>query len=173
MKQIVPVDSLDMCFNSEAGFLCPTNVLKTITNLQWLGFTWNTELKLSFPRSHFSAPNCDHLHPLLHLGGRSFLSTTSGTIATNVVEVDVSPLPVYNFPCNVSFVRMKTSLATCPETLTVSLLLFSTDTIMYVQWNPDSGDIVPLQLHLKSLSVPPPVMINHTMMNDLDELYEY
>ena len=71
LKQIVPVDSLDRCFSSEVGYLCPTNVLKTITNLQWLGFAWNPELKLSFPRNHLSAPNCDHLHPLLHLGGRS------------------------------------------------------------------------------------------------------
>ena len=68
---------------------------------------------------------------------------------------------------------MKKSLATCPETLTVSLPLFSTDTIMYVQWNPDSGDIVPLQLHLESLLVPPLVVINHTVINDIDELYEY
>ena len=56
---------------------------------------------------------------------------------------------------------------------TVSLPLFSTDTIMYVQWYPDSSDIVPLQLHLDSLSVPPPVVINHTVINDLDEFYEY
>ena len=80
---------------------------------------------------------------------------------------------MYNFPCNDSFVGMKTSLATCPETLAVSLSLFSTDTIMYVQCNPDSGDIVPLQLQLESLSVPPPVVINHTVINVLDELYEY
>ena len=118
-KQIVPVDSLDRCFSSEVGFLCPTNVLKTITDLQWLGFAWNPELKLSFPRNHLSAPNCDHLHPLLHLGGRSFLSTTSGTITTNVGQIDISPLAVYNFPCNVSFVGMKTSLATCPEQLSL------------------------------------------------------
>ena len=173
MKQIVPVDSLDRCFSSEVGYLCPTNVLKTITNLQWLGFARNPELKLSFPRNHLSAPNCDHLHPLQHLGGRSFLSTTSGTITTNVDQVDVSPLAVYNFPWNVNLVEMKTSLATCPETLAVSLSLFSTDTIMYVQCNPDSGDIVPLQLQLESLSVPPPVVINHTVINDFDELYEY
>ena len=44
---------------------------------------------------------------------------------------------------------------------------------MYVQWNPDSGDIVPLQLHLESLLVPPLVVINHTVINDIDELYEY
>ena len=130
-------------------------------------------MKLSFPRNHLSALNCDHLHPLLHLGGISFLSTTSGTITMNTGQIEVSALAVYNFPCNVSFVGVKMSLATCPETLTVSLPLFSTDTIMYIQWYPDSSDIVPLQLHLDSLSVPPPVVINHTVINDLDEFYEY
>ena len=172
-KQIVSVESLDRCFSSELGFLCPTNVLKTVTDLQWLGFAWNPELKLSFPRNHLSAPNCDHLQPLIHLGGRAFLSTTAGSISTNVGQLDVSPLAVYNFPCNVSFVGMKTSLATCPESLSVSLPLFSTDTIMYIQWNPDSGDILPLQLHHESLSVPPSVVINHTVIDHFDELYEY
>ena len=90
-----------------------------------------------------------------------------------LISCDVSPLAVYNLPCNVSFVGIKTSLATGPESLSVSLPWLSTDTIMYVQWNPDSGDILPLQLHLDSLSVPPQVVINHTVINDLDELYEY
>ena len=40
-KQIVSVEALDRCFSSEVGFLCPTNVLKTVTSLQWLGFAWN------------------------------------------------------------------------------------------------------------------------------------
>ncbi len=78
-KQIVSVESLYRCFSSELGFLCPTNVLKTVTNLQWLGLAWNPQLKLSFPRNHLSAPNCNHLQPLIHLGGRAFLSTTVGS----------------------------------------------------------------------------------------------
>ena len=172
-KQIVSVESLDRCFSSDLGFLCPTNVLKTVTDLQWLGFAWNPELKLSFPRNHLTAPNCDHLQPLVHIGGRSFLSTTSGAISTNNGRMDVTPLAIYNFPCNVSFVGMKTSLATCPESLSVSLPLFSAQSIMYVRWDPDSGDILPLQLHHESLAVPPSVVINHTLINVLDELYQY
>ena len=49
-KQIVSVEALHRCFSSEVGFLCPQNVLKAVTNLQWLGFAWNPELKLSFPK---------------------------------------------------------------------------------------------------------------------------
>ena len=58
-KQIVSLEALDRCVSSEVGFLCPKNVLKSITSLQWLGFAWNPELKLSFPRNHLSSPNCD------------------------------------------------------------------------------------------------------------------
>ena len=172
-KQIVSVEALDRCFSSEVGFLCPTNVLKTVTSLQWLGFAWNPELKLSFPRNHLSAPNCDHLQPMIHLGGRYFLSTTSGTITTSNGQLDITPLAVYNFPCNVSFVGMKTSLGTCPDTISISLPLFSTNTITYVQWDPDSDDLAPLQLHRESLSIPPPIKINRSVINDLDELYQY
>ena len=124
-RQVVSLEGLDRCFSSEVGFLCPKNVLKSVSSLQWLGFAWNPNLKLSFPRNHEVAPDCDHIHPLIHLGGRYFLSTTSETLTLSSGELDVSPLAVYNFPCNVSFIGMKTSLGTCPQRLLVSLPLFS------------------------------------------------
>ena len=59
---------------------------------------------------------------MIHLGGRYCLSTTSGTVALCTSGVfGVSTLAVYNFPCDVSFVGMKASVATCPERLVVSL----------------------------------------------------
>ena len=114
------LEGLDRCFSGEVGFLCPKNVLKSVSSLQWLGFAWNP---------NEVAPDCDHIHPLIHLGDRYFLSTTSGTLTLSSGELDVSPLAVYNFPCNVSFIGMKTSLGTCPQRLLVSLPLFSTDMI--------------------------------------------
>ena len=86
--------------------------------------------------------------------------------------MSVSTLAVYNFPCNVSYVGMKASLATCPERLLVSLPVFSTSTITYVQWDPSSEDLTPLQLHHESLAIPPPVKINRTLINDLDEKFQ-
>ena len=163
------LQALDRCFSSEVGFLCPKNVLRSVSSLQWLGFAWNPELKLSFPRNHQSSPNCDHMQPLVHLGGRYFLSTTSGAVTTDSGQLEISPLAVYNFPCNVSVNGTEMSLTTCPERLTVSLPLFYTDTVTYVRWDPKSDDLSSLQLHRKSLSVPPPVKINRSVMNDLDE----
>ena len=55
-KQVVSIEALDKCFSSEVGFLCPKNVLKTISSLQWLGFPWNPELKLTFSRNHQPTP---------------------------------------------------------------------------------------------------------------------
>ena len=159
------LEGLDGCFSSEVGYLCPKNVLKLVSSLQWLGFAWNPNLKLSFPRNHEVAPDCDHIHPLIHLGGRYFLSTTSGTLTLSSGELDVSPLAVYNFPCNVSFIGMKTSLGTCPQRLLVSLPLFSTDMITHVQWDPNSDDPTPLDLHQDSLTIPPLIKINRTVIS--------
>jgi len=46
LKQVVPVDSLDRCFSTEVGFLCPTSVLKTITN--FLGWVLPGTLNLNY-----------------------------------------------------------------------------------------------------------------------------
>ena len=172
-QTIVSLEALGRCFSSEVVFLCATNVLETLSSLQWLGFAWNPELKLSFPRNHLPAPNCDHLQPFVHLGGRYFLSTTSDMVVTNTGYLDITPLAIYNFPCNTSFVGMKTSLATCPKSLSISLPLFAVDSIVYVQWDPNSNDMSPLQLHHESLSVPPPVVVNRTVINEFDELFRY
>ena len=110
---------------------------------------------------------------MIHLGGRRFLSTTSDSVLTTEGHLDVSPLAVYSFPCNTSFVGMKTTLASCPESLSISLPLFSSFSITYVHWDTASDDVSPLQLHHKSLSVPPSLIINRTVVNDLDELYQF
>ena len=75
-------------------------------------------------------------------------------------------LAVYNFPCDVSFVGMKASVATCPERLVVSLPLFSTSTITYVQLDTSSEVLTPLQFHHEFLTVHLPVEINRTLINN-------
>ena len=109
----------------------------------------------------------------MHLGGRLFLSTTCGTILTNTGCLDITPLAVYNFPCNVSFTEMKTSLATFPKVLNVSLPIFAEDTIVYVKWDPANNDMGTLQLHHQSLSIPPRVTLNRTAINEFDELFTF
>ena len=67
---------------------------------------------------------------------------------------------------------MKASLATCPKHLLASLPVFSTSTITYVQWDPSSEDLTPLQLHHESLAIPPPVKVNRMLINDLNEKFQ-
>ena len=98
------------------------------------------------------------------------MKTFSQVILSRIV--DVSPLAVYNFPCNVSFIGMKTSLGTCPQRLLVSLPLFSTDVITYIQWDSSSDDLTPLDLHQESLTIPPPIKINRTGIDNFDALFQ-
>ena len=57
--------------------------------------------------------------------------------------------------------------------MTIALPLFATDSVTYVHWDPMSSDISSLDLHRESLSVPPPLTINYTVITDLDALYAY
>ena len=172
-KSIVPREALVRCFSSEVGFLCPKNVLKSLTSLQRLGFAWNPELKMSFSRNHMPASSCEHLQPLVHLGGRYYLSTTSGTISTSKGRMDISTLAVYNFPCNVSIDNYEMALSTCPERLLVSLPMFTTNSVSYVKWKPDSSDQTTLQLYHQSLTIPCETKINHSIVKELDDTYQY
>ena len=164
------LEALDGCFSSEVGFLCPTNVLRTVSSLKWLGFAWNPELKLSFPRNHLPAPTVNTFNPLFILvEDISFLLHLRQWSQTLVIWI-LHHLRLIISLANVTFTGMKTSLATCP---CVSLPLFSSDSIVYVPWDPDSNDMSPLQLHHESLSIPPPVVINRSVINEFDEMFEY
>ena len=111
-----------------------------------------------------------------HNAGRDHFRDRIKLTQINFLNADgllsVSTLAVYNFPCNVSFVGMKASLATCSERRLVSLPVFSTSTITYVQWDPSSEYLTLLQLHHESLAIPPPVKINRTLINDLEEKFQ-
>ena len=172
-KSIVPLEALVRCFSREVGFLCPKNVLKSLTSLQWLRFAWNPELKMSFSRNHIPASSCEHLQPFVHLGGRYYLPTTSRTISTSKGRMDISTLAVYNFPCNVSIDNYEMALSACPERLLVSLPMFTTNSVSYVKWKPDSSDQATLQLHHQSLTIPPETKINHSIVKELDDTYQY
>ena len=128
--------------------------------------------KMSFSRNHMPASSCEHLQPLIHLGRRYYLSTTSGTISTSKGHMDISTLAVYNFPCNVSIDNYEMALSTCPERLLVSLPMFTTNSVSYVKWKPDLSDQTTLQLHHQSLTIPPETKINHSIVKELDDIYQ-
>ena len=66
---------------------------------------------------------------------------------------------------------MKTGLTTCPKSLGITLPIFTVDTINYVPWQ-IKADPNLLDLHYKSLKIPPDTKINKTIVNALDSLYK-
>lgn len=82
--------------------------------------------------------------------------------------MNISPLIIYHFPCNVTFNGMQTSLSFCPERMSMSLPLFEEELITYVKWDSTIDDNL-LHLHHKSLSIPPPITINKTLITELDQ----
>ena len=87
--------------------------------------------------------------------------------------MDISTLAVYNLPCNVSIDNYEMALSTCPERLLVSLPMFTSNSVSYVKWKPDSSDQTTLQLHRQSLTIPPETKINHSIVKELDDTYQY
>ena len=55
----------------------------------------------------------------------------------------------------------------------MSLPIFREDSIVYIKWDPANNDMGTLQLHHKSLSIPPRITINRTGFNELDELFNF
>ena len=76
------------------------------------------------------------------------------------MSMNLSPLAIYYFPCNVTFTGIRTSWSSCP--------LFDQDTITYVKWDSATDNNL-LDLHYKSLKIPPPITINKTFTTELDE----
>ena len=59
------------------------------------------------------------------------------------------------------------------QRLFVSLPMFTTNPVSYVKWKPDSSDQTTLQLHHQSLTIPPETKINHSIVKELEDTYQY
>jgi len=169
-KHVIKTATLNKCFISDNSLLCPTNIMRVVSDVLWLGFPWRVGAMLKYPRYHVSAKSCEDMHPLIHLGGRYYLSTTSGTLKTNVGTFTVSPLKIIHFPCNVTFVGMKAGLSKCPKRMEINLPIFKDKEISYIPWN--GNDKVILKLHYDSLNIPKPTKIDNNITRQLDRLYE-
>lgn len=159
-KSLIKAVSVEKCYQEDSSLLCPQNILQPIHNIAWLGFPWNPSSQMSFPRHHQQARDCSGLHPLLHLGGRYYLATTSGTIQLNTGPLQIAPLAVYHFPCNTTFHGMATGLGSCQTTMEVDIPLYNPNHIHFVKWTP-TADISVWQLHYNSLNITKPLMLDN------------
>ena len=108
---------------------------------------------------------------MLHLGGRYFLATTQGELQLSTGPLQISPLTIYNFPCNVSFYGMKTGLTRCPDRLEITVPLFKARQFQYVPWQKYLDHNL-LNLHYESLKIPPAETFNKSLLNAIVELYK-
>ena len=172
---LLPVGALDSCFQDDTTLVCPHSVLRKTYGPDWLGLPWTPSTKMSFPRLHSAALDCSNLHPLFHLGGRHYLSTTSSTLLvnglTNRSTLHLSPLMVYHFPCEVTFPEQQTGFGACPSRLEITVLLFTPTHINYIPWHAAMDNSV-LDLHYQSLNIPPPSTFNRSTLDSLDKTFQ-
>ena len=146
------------------------NVLNLATNISCLGFPFNPDTKLAFPRNHLPAPDCTNLHPLLHLGGRMFLSTTTQELQLSSGRLITAPLAVYRIPCNDTISDTATGLGTCPSRITVTFPMASPFVLQFTPWAPVivNGSIT---FSHTPMDVPPPAHLNKSVIRDLDTTF--
>lgn len=44
-QKLITTEALNKCFKDDTTVLCPSNVLQTVSNIDWLGFPWNANQK--------------------------------------------------------------------------------------------------------------------------------
>lgn len=151
--------ALHKYYTTIEAVLCPKSLLLKATHTDWLGMAWTPRSRLTFQRNHKQATDCSGLKPLLHLGARYYLATTSHTITLRTADktttrVSLTPLSILHVPCNSSFEDSEIGLGQCPPVLEFFLLLFQSDRFSYVPWRPATNDTT-FQLHYHSLAVLP------------------
>ena len=167
---------LDKCFRSDVTFICPRHILNLVNDTRWIGLPWHKNSKLVFSRRHTKAPDCSNLHDLLHLGGRYFLSTQQRFLtvqnSTNgsTYTLQLTPLTVYHFPCDLIFASETTGYSQCPKRMSFHVPLFTQTTFHYLQWRGTNQDDI-LRLHYRSLNLTTPVHFDNITMQSLDKTF--
>ena len=174
-RYVLKQAELDQCFKDETTFLCPADVLSTVENPLWLGLKWTPQTKLSFRHAHSPLPNCNNLRPLVHLGGRYYLSTVFNNLSIHTNGSSellmLRPFSIYHFPCNVWFSQQRTGLGRCPKQLSFQLPLFHDGQFQFVPWvsHPLQNNTVP---SVPNFDIPTPLHIDNSALQSLDTTYD-
>ena len=85
---------------------------------------------------HVLVQDCSNLHDFFHLGGRYYLSTQQRLLTIRNAthdythDLQLSPLTVYHFPCDLTFVNQPTGFGTCPKRMSYMFLCLQTITFI-------------------------------------------
>lgn len=170
-RQLITTEVLHQCYHDSSAFICPLNVLTTATDVTWLGFPFNPDTKLTFPRNHVQATDCSNLHPLVHLGGHEFLATSTVVLPLSSGPLVTSPLAVYSLPCNESFHGIVTGIGTCPQSMTVLVPLVTPSTMQFIPWAGVTYNASSTSFSYPSFDIPSPARLNKSVIDNLDATF--
>ena len=168
-KIVLNSDSLTKCFGKLGTLICPDTITRRSHDSTWLGLSWKPGMSYRHPRTHIKA-DCNNEHTVIHLGGRYYLSTQTQQLETNKGTLNLTPLAIYQLPCNITADNLPTGFSTCPDVITMTLPVFRRRYVKYIPWNP-KHDNSTLDLHYESLKIPPRLQINKTVTKALDETF--
>lgn len=171
-RRLITTEALQKCYRGTNALICPANILNLATNISWLGYPFNRDTKLTFPRNHVPAKDCSNLHPLLHLGGRSFLATTTMVLPLSTGAVTTSPLTIYEIPCNVSFAGMVTGLGRCPQHINIFVPLATASQLQFTPWADATRNISDMFLVRQKFQIPTPMALNKSTIKELETSFE-
>ena len=169
-KRIVTTEALNKCYQ-DTSVICPTNVLTVATSISWLGFPFNFDVKLTCPRHHVIPNHCSNLHPLLHLGGRTYLATTAIALPLSSGTLMTSPLSIYAIPCNISLTGMATGIGRSPDHLRVSIPLATTSSVHFIPRAVAVHNLSEPTFDHPRFAIPAPEQLNQTVLADLDTTF--
>lgn len=159
---------LHKCYHSDSTCVYPQHMLQLVNDTSWLGLPWTATTKLTFSRHHQKAPNCANLHDLHHLGRRQYLTTQQGVLTIHNTTngsfhtIPLSPLIVYNFPCDVKFSTQQTGFGSYPDRIKLKVPLFTAE---------NYSDL--LHLHYKSLNISPSLQFDNSTLQSLDNTFHH
>ena len=174
-RYVVTQTELEQCFHADSTILCPDHVLSTVENPEWLGLKWHSGSHLSFKHTHIPLQRCHNLQPLIHLGGRYYLSTSHTNLTLSSPHngshvISLQPLGIYHFPRPFSFPFQRTGFGSCAPHITIYFPLFSEGTFQYVPWSThlleNSSLFSPPTFH-----IPAPLSLDHSTLKSLNETY--
>lgn len=168
-NMIVKADLLTACYTRKNAILCPEIILKSANDSAFIGLPWIPGTLVNFPRTHIPVP-CKKFHPILHLGGRYYLSTMKQNIELSTGTLHMLPLAVYHIPCNERHPLLKTGFGDCPKTTKMSIAIFHKLTVNYIPWTPPTN-LTAIEHYFHSVDLGPDLTFNTSLMNAFDNTF--
>ena len=134
-QTIIKNDVLEKCFHRDHTILCLQYLVKPNESLlDWLGLPFAPGTKLTFQRHHTEVSCQSHSPSLVNLGGRNYLASQEDKLVIPNGTLSITPLTVYEIPCDMHVPDVAVGIGSCPEQLGYTLPVLTNTTVQYVPW---------------------------------------